>query len=144
MLGANQLENRFAKKTRWVLGEIKMNMHQQSGLAAKKPTRLQSMASRLREASLPLHSALVSPHLEHCVQFWERHGYTGKRLMKSYKNSEETGASLLCGEAERAEPAQSGEKEAQRSFYECLWIPEWRVQKRWSQDLFTNTERHKR
>jgi len=75
MLRATQLESSLAEKDLGVLVDTRLNMSQKHVLAAKKANGIlgyirQSMASRLREVILPLCSALVGPHLEHCVQFW--------------------------------------------------------------------------
>ncbi|PKU35790.1 hypothetical protein llap_13907 [Limosa lapponica baueri] len=72
MLGALQLESSLAEKDLGVLVDDELNMGQQRALVANRIMDCvrRSIASRSREAILPLFLALAMPHLECCVQFW--------------------------------------------------------------------------
>ncbi|KFZ68191.1 hypothetical protein N338_01374, partial [Podiceps cristatus] len=74
-LGDNVTERSPVEKDLGVLVDEKINMSWQCEHTAQKANRILgcirwSVASRPRAEILPLCSALVRPHLEYCVRFW--------------------------------------------------------------------------
>ncbi|GAB0177073.1 hypothetical protein GRJ2_000172500 [Grus japonensis] len=74
-LGREWIESSPEEKDLRVLVDKKLNMSRQCVLAAQKANHIlgcikRSLTCRSREVILPLYSALMRPHLEHCIQLW--------------------------------------------------------------------------
>jgi len=74
-LGGEWIERSPDEKDLGVLIDKKLHMTCQCELKAQKANHIlgctkSSMASRSREVTLPLYSALMRPHMESCIQLW--------------------------------------------------------------------------
>ena len=115
------LESSPAEKDLGLSMDEKLNVSQQCAPAAGKANGIlgsisRGVASRDREVIVPLCSALVRPHLQHCVQGWSPQHKKDRELLervqRSHKDDQGAAAPLLRRQAEGAGLVQPGEEKA--------------------------------
>ena len=112
------MESSPAGRDLGVLRDEKLNVRQQGVIAAGKANGIlgsssRGVASRDREVIVPLCSALVRPHLQHCVQGWSPQHKKDRELLERGQRShrDEQGCSTsLQRQAEGAGLVQHGEE----------------------------------
>ena len=85
-----------------------------SGRKGKSAPRLHQMRGGRHEeweGTVPLCSALMRLHLEHCIQAWsiQHRKDVGGHLEKGHEDAQKAGAPLFLRKAEGAEGVQPGE-----------------------------------
>ena len=93
------LESSPAEKDLGLSMDEKLNVSQQCAPAAGKANGIlgsisRGVASRDREVIVPLCSALVRPHLQHCAQGWGTQGRRDRELLERVQRSTEMSGGL--------------------------------------------------
>lgn len=127
MLGITLLESTLWEKDLRILADTRLAVSRQSVLAAKRDNGIlvcirQSITNRSKEVILPVHSVLVSPHLQCWVQFW---GPQSRRDTELLERVQRRATKMIKdlhvgGKAERTGTVQPGEEETQREPYQWL------------------------